>query len=50
MKKMRCSRCGKRIFDIRTESPKEVEIETRCPNCNRMVRVVWKPEKKVREE
>ena len=45
MQKMRCPRCGKRLLDIKTDSEEEVIIETRCPNCGRMVKVYWKPQK-----
>ena len=38
-KTMKCSRCGKRAFDI-SELPKEkVHVELKCPQCNKIVRV-----------
>lgn len=43
MERLKCPRCGKRIMDICTESPKPVEAQTRCPNCNHIVTVYWEP-------
>lgn len=31
--------------DIGTDSPKKVEMETKCPNCNNLVTAVWEPKK-----
>lgn len=46
MERLKCPRCGKRIMDIDTRSPKTVEAQTRCPNCNHIVTVYWEPESK----
>ena len=43
MQQLRCPRCGGRLLDIGTDSPKEVETQTRCPNCNNLVTAVWEP-------
>ncbi len=43
-------RCGKRVMDIRTESPKPVEAQTRCPSCNHIVTVYWEPKSKRKEK
>lgn len=43
MQQLRCPRCGGRLLDIGTDSPKEVEMKTRCPNCNNLVTAVWEP-------
>ena len=37
-------------MDIRTESPKLVEAQTRCPNCNHIVTVYWEPKSKRKEK
>lgn len=39
LKKMKCSFCGKRAFDI-SELPKEkIVVELKCPHCKRLVKV-----------
>lgn len=43
MEKLKCPRCGKRVMDIGTRSPEPVEVQTKCPNCNHIVTVYWKP-------
>lgn len=38
-KKMKCSNCGRRAFDI-SELPKEkVVVELKCPHCGKVVKV-----------
>lgn len=38
-KKMKCSCCGKRAFDI-SELPKEkITVELKCPHCRKLVKV-----------
>lgn len=38
-KKMKCSNCGKRAFDI-SELPKQkFVVELKCPHCGKVVRV-----------
>ncbi len=37
--KMRCPNCNKRAFDISALPKEEIEIELKCPNCHRFVRV-----------
>lgn len=41
MEQLKCQRCGGRLLDIGTDSPKKVEMETKCPNCNNLVTAVW---------
>jgi uncharacterized Zn finger protein len=38
--KMKCPECGKRAFDISVLPKEQIEIELKCPNCHRFVRVV----------
>lgn len=45
MEQLKCPRCGGRLLDIGTDSPKKVEMETKCPNCNNLVTAVWEPKK-----
>ncbi len=45
MQKTNCPKCGKRILGIQTDSEEEIVIETRCPNCRKIVKVYWEPEK-----
>ena len=38
-KKMKCSCCGKRAFDI-SDLPKEnIVVELKCPHCGKLVKV-----------
>ena len=37
MEQLKCPRCGGRLLDIGTDSPKEVETVTKCPNYNNIV-------------
>lgn len=49
MKKMKCSVCKRRAFDI-SELPKEqVEIELKCPQCKNFVMVPCNEESEMKE-
>ena len=50
MERLKCPRRGKHIMDIRAESPKPVEAQTRCPSCNHVVAVYWEPKSKRKEK
>ena len=39
MYKVLCPLCGRRVCDIVTTTKKQVIVELRCPQCNRIVRV-----------
>ena len=45
MEKMKCPKCGKRIFDIDTKAKEEILVEAKCPHCGKIVMVFWKPQK-----
>ncbi|MDE1472157.1 hypothetical protein [Eubacterium limosum] len=38
--KMKCPECGKRAFDISVLPKEQIEIELKCPNCHRFVRIM----------
>jgi hypothetical protein len=38
-KKMICPLCEKRVFDVSKLCDQQVEIELKCPNCNKVVKV-----------
>lgn len=38
--RMRCPECGKRAFDISVLPKEHIEIELKCPNCHRFVKVL----------
>ena len=38
--KMKCPKCGKRAFDISVLPKEQIEIELKCPNCHRFVRIM----------
>ncbi len=37
--KMKCPMCGKRAFDIEPLPREQIEVELKCPNCRKFVRV-----------
>ena len=37
--KMKCPMCGKRAFDIEPLPREQVEVELKCPNCHKLVRI-----------
>ena len=38
-RKMKCPMCGKRAFDIEPLPREQVEVELKCPNCHKFVRI-----------
>ena len=38
-RKMKCPMCGKRAFDIKPLPREQVEVELKCPNCRKVVRI-----------
>jgi len=38
-KKMKCSCCGKRAFDISDLPNENIVVELKCPNCGKLVKV-----------
>ena len=38
-RKMKCPMCGKRAFDIEPLPREQIEVELKCPNCRKFVRV-----------
>ena len=39
MKKMKCSNCGRRAFDISKLPKEDVEVTLKCPQCGKFVSV-----------
>jgi hypothetical protein len=39
LKKMKCSNCGRRAFDISKLPKEQVEIKLKCPQCGKFVLV-----------
>jgi DNA-directed RNA polymerase subunit RPC12/RpoP len=39
MTKMKCPKCGKRVFDISCLPKDQIYVELKCPNCHRVVSV-----------
>ncbi|MEG0793786.1 MAG: hypothetical protein RR399_08220 [Lachnospiraceae bacterium] len=39
MNKMKCPCCGKRAFDISRLPKEQIEIELKCPNCHKFVKI-----------
>lgn len=39
MEKMKCSKCGRRAFDISKLPKEQVEIKLKCPQCGKFVSV-----------
>jgi DNA-directed RNA polymerase subunit RPC12/RpoP len=39
MKKMKCSHCGRRAFDISDLPKEQVEVSLKCPQCGKLVSV-----------
>lgn len=38
-KKMKCSCCGKRAFDISKLPKEKIIVELKCPHCRKLVKV-----------
>ena len=39
MNRMKCPCCGKRAFDISRLPKEQIEIELKCPNCHKFVKI-----------
>lgn len=39
MNRMKCPCCGKRAFDISKFPKEQIEIELKCPNCHKFVKI-----------
>lgn len=39
MNRMKCPCCGRRAFDISRLPKEQIEIELKCPNCHKLIKV-----------
>lgn len=49
MKKMKCSNCGRRAFDISKLPKEQVEIKLKCPQCGKFVLVPCNEESEMKQ-
>lgn len=48
MKKMKCSNCGRRAFDISKLPTEKLEVKLKCPQCGKFVLVPCTSESEIR--
>ena len=48
MKKMKCSNCGRRAFDISKLPKEDVEVTLKCPQCGKFVSVPCNEKSEIR--
>ena len=48
MKKMKCSNCGRRAFDISKLPKEDVEVTLKCPQCGKFVSVPCNEESEIK--
>ena len=48
MKKMKCSNCGRRAFDISKLPKEDVEVTLKCPQCGKFVSVPCNEQSEIR--